>query len=145
MQTVGVLHVVSIHVTYVSTVLLPTRAHYQSALRPQLNTGSSVGFSIFGKLVSAIASRILRILMERIDSICNLASELFFDCLYFIRIHDTFEVITKRIFSKIAKSDFLLSEDRSTTQNGAKLYRDEVQKKTFKLMFKRFLIQMVNS
>ena len=83
--------------------------------------------------------------MEYIDSICNLDSELSFDCIYSVRIHDIFEVIAKRIFSKIAKSDFLLSEDRSTTQNGAKLYRDEIQKKTFKLMFKRFLIQMVNS
>ena len=60
------------------------------------------------------------------------------DWIYSVRIHDIFEVIAKRIFSKIAKSDFLLSEDRSTTQNGAKLYRDEIQKKLSSLCLKDF-------
>ena len=79
--------------------------------------------------------------MEYIDPICNLDSELSFDCIYSVRIHDIFEVILKllwRIFSKIAKSDFLLSEDRSTNQNGARLYRDEIQKKLSSLCLKDF-------
>ena len=49
--------------------------------------------AMFEKLVSAIASRTLRILMEHIDSICRVDSELSFDYRCSFKTPDIFEVI----------------------------------------------------
>ena len=50
-------------------------------------------FGIFGKLVFVITSRILRLLVEHIESFCGLESKLFLISKSFIRIRNIFEVI----------------------------------------------------
>ena len=56
-------------------------------------------FAIFESLVFAITSKILRFLMEHIEKVCSLESELFLITICSIRILDIFEVIVKNDFS----------------------------------------------
>ena len=60
-------------------------------------------FVIFEKVVFAITSRILRVLMEHIEIKNSLDSRLQILSIYSIRILNILEVIAKTTFSKIAK------------------------------------------
>ena len=65
----------------------------------------------FEKLVFAITSRILRILMEHIDSFCRSESRPYFDSVCSVGILDIFEVeLAKTSFSKVEKCSTLVSE-----------------------------------
>ena len=64
-------------------------------------------FAIFEKLVFALTSRTVRILMEHIDSICSSEPELSFGFQCSIIILSILEVIAKTSFPKITKCSTL--------------------------------------
>ena len=76
-------------------------------------SGRVAHFAIFEKLVFVITSRILRILMVRIESICSLEPNLFLITLCSISIFNILEVIAKTSFPKCSTliSDIIRLED----------------------------------
>ena len=65
-------------------------------------------FAIFENLVFAITSRMLRILMEHIKTICSLESKLLLMTVRSIRILNILEITAKMSFSKITKCSSLI-------------------------------------
>ena len=82
--------------------------NYHRGVKKNVPTKARVEhFAIFGKLVLAITSRILRILMKHINKICSLESKLFLITICSIGILNILEVTAKTIFSILEKCSTL--------------------------------------
>ena len=99
-------------------------------------------FSIFVKLVSLIASKISRTLIEHIDKICNLESGLSFSSIYSVENLDIFEVIAKTSFFQNSQNAEPCSKPSKMQRRKRRRKRNVVRREIYCVMKREILSLM---